>query len=807
MEIRRLRLHNFRQHADTTIAFERGLTGIIGPNGAGKSTILEAIAWAMYGSSAARGTRDSIRRRGAPAKSRVEVELDFALGAHRYRIVRTLNGAELYQDDESAPVANSSSAVNEKIARLLGMTLPEFYNTYFTGQKELAIMAQMSAPERAQFLSRVLGYERLKIVQNRLKEERSALKASLQTAESGLIDLAALAEEERSAADRDARAAKDFAAASRGVEEAARRLTAEQPAWERIQRIKEEVRSLESDLKVADHQAIESRRTFETLDRDLADALSAQARREEILPSLGAWDGLVARRDELDRLAQSFAERRGVAAQLAEVSAAVAKADERLAQLATGESVSAAKTELIAAQTKLTDLEAAREALRTIWVSERQEATTQSKTLRDRRDELIAEYKRLKKLGADGICPTCGRKLGKDFKSVLDDLTRQGEEINFNRNYYESRIKQLAAEPEELVAIREPHGLAEREVKRLTGLVARLEAQVTDRTRVEREQAAAGARRTALEATLAATPTSYDEAEHLKVRAQIVALEPLRVQVVRLAAQAERASLLIPKAAEAEQTLSQAEARVKLLTERMAGLGWSPESFETARKSYFAAEAGRHTAEVARARAEAEVSAAQEHRRSVARRRSERNERVALVTKLQDETLLNEQLDRAFTDLREELNAALRPDLSDSASVLLSDLTGGRYTDLDLDEDYLATIIDDGEPKQVISGGEEDVANLALRLAISQMIADRAGQPFSLLILDEIFGSLDEEHRGAVVGLLRSLADRFPQVILITHIESVRDGFDRVIRINYDVERGIASAREDQIGEVADAAA
>ena len=71
----------------------------------------------------------------------------------------------------------------------------------------------------------------------------------------------------------------------------------------------------------------------------------------------------------------------------------------------------------------------------------------------------------------------------------------------------------------------------------------------------------------------------------------------------------------------------------------------------------------------------------------------------------------------------------------------------------------------------MISGGEEDMANLALRLAISQMIAERAGQPLSLLVLDEIFGSLDEERRSAVLELLRGLADRFPQVILITHIE------------------------------------
>jgi len=100
-------------------------------------------------------------------------------------------------------------------------------------------------------------------------------------------------------------------------------------------------------------------------------------------------------------------------------------------------------------------------------------------------------------------------------------------------------------------------------------------------------------------------------------------------------------------------------------------------------------------------------------------------------------------------------------------------------------------------PKPVISGGEEDIANLVLRLAISQMIAERAGQPLSLLVLDEIFGSLDESRRQHVLGLLRRLGDRFPQVILITHIEQVRDGLDRVIRVTYDATTGTSVVRDD----------
>src|SRR6185312_16773445 len=118
MQIHRLRLQNFRQHEHTELLLGAGLTGVIGPNGAGKTTLLEAIAWAMYGMPAARGSRDTIRRRGAPPRARVEVELEFTLGAHDYRVVRRLAEAELYQDRDPLPVATSLGTVTARITRL-----------------------------------------------------------------------------------------------------------------------------------------------------------------------------------------------------------------------------------------------------------------------------------------------------------------------------------------------------------------------------------------------------------------------------------------------------------------------------------------------------------------------------------------------------------------------------------------------------------------------------------------------------------------------------------------------------------------
>src|SRR5690606_22093866 len=172
------------------------------------------------------------------------------------------------------------------------------------------------------------------------------------------------------------------------------------------------------------------------------------------------------------------------------------------------------------------------------------------------------------------------------------------------------------------------------------------------------------------------------------------------------------------------------------------------------------------------------------------RAESEYQTRREALASLESEFRHHNELDAALGELRAELNAQLRPELGEIASGFLSELTDGRYTALEIDEKYDVLVLDEGEEKPVISGGEEDIVNLVLRLAISQMIAERSGHPLSVLILDEVLGSLDLERRDNVIQLLHRLENRYEQVILITHIESVREGLDQVVRVEYDERTG-----------------
>ena len=796
MQLHRLRLVNFRQHEHTELEFGPGITGIFGPNGAGKTTILEAIAWAIYGAQAVRGDKDSIRRLGARGRAGVEVDLEFRLGAHEYHVTRGLTTATLHQDGQL--VANSLKAVTDKLERTLGMTHDEFFNTYFTGQKELAVMAALGKTERAAFLSRVLGYERLREAQERVREVRNAVAAEVRGLEMGLPDAAALGAERRAAEQRLAatRAAAQGADAARKRAEEA--LAKEEPRWNEWVTRRERTLSLDGERRMAEQTVVSARQEFQRLDKELADALAAREQLRQLGPELEPVARLKREVAELERLQREAAARRADEAQLAELERAAGTLERRLAELGdVAETLARADAAARGLQERLDAVERVVEEERTAWVRDRQYAETKRTELLKLYEELKEQRDQIVKLGPEGTCPTCKRPLGDEYGSVLALLDSQLEVITGDGKYFRQRLEQLAHQPAKLLDAEAERDRVLEESRRATARAGELRAQVEERERASAELAESRRRAGELKHRLAARPSGYDAARHDAVRAELAKREPIALEAAALEERARRAENLVKEAELAEHQLSTGERRVRELTDAVRAEGFSDAGYLQAKDRYDRAVGALREAELAVVEARGELNRAEDDVREVQRREAERAQRERHIAGLKARQRLHNELDRAFSDLRGELNARMRPEIAELASGFLSDLTDGRYDELELTEDYTVTILEGGVPKPVISGGEEDVTSLVLRLAISQMIAERAGQPLSLLVLDEIFGSLDEARRAHVVSLLRRLADRFPQVILITHIEQVREGLDRVIRVDFDPARGTSVVRDE----------
>src|SRR5205809_5079505 len=160
-----------------------------------------------------------------------------------------------------------------------------------TGQKELAVMAALGRTERAAFLSRVLGYERLRDAQERVREVRNSVAAEVRGLEAGLPDGAVLAAERQGAEQRLAGArtgARKADAARRSAEHA---LGREEPRWNEWIARRERTLSLDGERRMAEQAVVAARQEFQRLDKELADALAAG----EQLRQLGAQLEPVAR--------------------------------------------------------------------------------------------------------------------------------------------------------------------------------------------------------------------------------------------------------------------------------------------------------------------------------------------------------------------------------------------------------------------------------------------------------------------------------------------------------------------------------
>jgi exonuclease SbcC len=800
MRLQHLRLRNFRQHASTEITFRSGITGIIGPNGAGKSTILEAIAWAVYGAAAARGTNDTIRFNRAGQGARVEVELHFELGGHEYRVLRTLSKAEVYLDGGSAPVAATLGGATAYLQGRIGMSREEFFNTYFTGQKELAFLAAMGPADRGRFLSQVLGYERLRRAQELVRNRRNEIRTEIRALRAALGDRDAVVAARIAAQQRVGDALAALARAEAEAEEARAALHEVAPRWAAAQAARERFRELTHAADTAAGERDAARRDGARAAAELASVAAAEGELAPLREQLAALPALADASTALAELARQAERRKALAAQIADADAELARAAERLAKVESAPELEIRfAAELEALRARRAETEGELETGKTGWLRDRQDAETKLQGYRDRGLELKEQIRQIQQLGPEGKCPTCGRPVGEDYETLLEELEEQWHGIVQDGKWWASRFDQLRGKPEEVAKLEAlTHDLS-RQVEDRTQKHTRCQAALQEREGLLKERAQREARHAELAASLPPPPPATTRRATRRSRSACASCATWRSaphgleETARRRADWERDRAEPPPARPPPRS-AQGRRRGARSARLLRG------AFETARADHAAADGRARAADLRAATLRGDVKTAEQAFQTANRALDEYERRAAEVDARELDFRYHDELDAAYTDLRAELNDQVRPELSEIASAFLAQLTDGRYTAMEIDEAYNIMVLDEGEEKPVISGGEEDVANLVLRLSLSQMIAERAGHPLTLLILDEVFGSLDVARRDNVVQLLHALEDRFEQVILITHIDGIRESLDQVLRVDYDERAATSVVREETNG-------
>jgi exonuclease SbcC len=381
-------------------------------------------------------------------------------------------------------------------------------------------------------------------------------------------------------------------------------------------------------------------------------------------------------------------------------------------------------------------------AIQTI-VKKQEQITTLLHRLRDDFKELTTKKQRIEKIGPQAKCPTCERVLGEQQKKLLTAYTEELTKKNHEAQKLTEDGKKLEIEYDRLS--REKQALQKKNQYLRGQVVEREKLQITlghAAEEIQRENRELENKRKELKAIGA---VEFDEKQYSLIRSRV---------------------------SETYRTYQEALSKLDDIKERYQEITIEQKERE-GEKNLIASQIKTFEKNI------------DDQQRLVKKLESERNDARHL-------SMLSEVMD----SYRTYLISQIRPTLSSHASELFDELTDGKYSQIELDEDYNLLVYDHGLPYSIerFSGGEEDLANLCIRLAISEIITERAGSVFQFIILDEIFGSQDQIRKQNIIKALNDFSSKFRQIFLITHVEDVKHFTEHTMMVSED-ENGVSTIK------------
>lgn len=841
---RRIRLRNFLSYRDCTVDL-RGLQLAVlsGRNGEGKSALLDAMTWALWGEARGRLEDDRIHL----AEQEMLVDFEFEASGDVFEVVRkrtrgrasgALDFFQLGSDGaKTALTGGTMSETEAEIVRRVRMDYDTFANSAFVAQGRANEFTRRTPRERKEIFRKVLGLERYEELSTRAAEQRKDSAQRLKDLEANLGEAwreveklpevakqleDAIAERMASQsvlAEADARlaalrqAAGDYARLQREAEEANRRVD---EAWTAIAACERVIGGLEDEL-CAVAKALEGRdrtlagyerlQSLRTTEEDLAQRQAIARRCEEALNA-----ALTAIAEERARL-QSGAEALRREVETGEATVA------QLPALREQEDISRSEREALRLLEQQVEAERGAEkqlAERAAGCrSEAAQLKEQAQKIKEREAQLDE--------GA-AVCPVCQQPLAPgqvdhvrgeyaNQRSTLGDRYRESiaaaEQAERDGEALRTTLSTLQVEHrrrnEALQASsRELHTRLSVAREAEDALPARRKALEEAECLLRSDTYAPEARARAAQARKELDAAGYDADRHANVREEL-----------RQLASAEQAYAALGRAEEKQSSLENSIAREQeALEERRRTLTSCEKALATAADALEQAEdVGPRLSE-----AESELAGLREHDSELTRREGalEQEERTLVTLTARVEAALDHskslrEEEQVFGDLakafgRDGVQAMLidksLPRLQHVANAMLDRMTGGRihvslHTQREnarggIVETLDIRISDDLGTRdyEMYSGGEAFRVDFALRIALARLLAERSGAELPTLIIDEGFGSQDQEGIDRLVEAITAISGDFRLILVVTHIDEMRERFERRIEVTKDPQRG-----------------
>lgn len=837
------------------------LACISGANGAGKSSLLDAITWALFGR-ARKGSGEETLINSASQTASVTFEFEYEQDLYRIQRSKTRGRTTMLelqlQDKHGEWIPLTEHALREtekRIESILRLDYETFINTSFFLQGKADQFAQQPAGKRKDILSSILGLEiwedfrlaaaerrrlvetkkvsvlawlseveaelaeederneRLKTVRNdltqksTLRKEKQALFESFQRQMDGL-------KERQKMTDLLEKQLQDWQEQLSSNEAQHRERQNELEQYELVLSEKEEIES-------AYQQLVDLRRTLELCNGQAGKFHALQQQRLQQMGIISA---------EQARLEQEMKGLREQQAHIDQIKEEISGWEKNLALLATQikniEEELAHKAEQ---ERKLIDLQ-----------QTQAEAAADNKRLNDIMNELSERIKKLKSTQSSA-CPLCNQPLTEEHRqNLIVNLEGQGKTLG---DQYRSNKKAMQEKEAEIAQVKN-HLLVfqktEQERQKLFQEQAKVQADFNRaedeilhwekegapalfklQQRIEQQEFALEARKALEKVDQTIHELGYDAQQHEKLRQEEL---KARKNEERFNTLEKARSALQPLNREIENLEKQGKGLQEKIEQQQAVLHEAQKSHQQEAQSIpdlttLEMELNRVREEETLllqelGRAEQLVNVLEEQKKRKQELMAQREEMAKQISNL-------EMLELAFSHngVPALLIEQALPEIEAKANLILDRLSnGGMSIRFETQRERKAGKKDDGAIQtldilisdavgvreyELFSGGESFRINFAIRLALASALAKRAGARLQTLVIDEGFGSQDEDGRQRLIEAinlvmqapLQSVSSEaisdIRKILVITHLDELKDAFPARIEVEKTLEGSI----------------
>ncbi len=839
----RLALKNFMCYRDNVpaLSFEGiHIACLCGDNGNGKSAVFDAMTWALWGKSRARTDDDLIHL----GQSEMEVELEFSSGDQHYRILRkhtrkpskaragqTVLELQIAGNGAFKSVSgNSLQETQQKITDILNLDYETFKNSAFLRQGHADEFSVKRPGERKEVLANILGLSHYDELESKAKEQSTKRRTEADRLENAINEIELQLVDRIKCEDEIGKTQGEISKLEerRKSEEATiESLSSQKTALEikneqlsntetRLNETKKELERLQAKIReqqaiISEYERILNERA--AIEKRYSELTAVKKLNEEFNSKLSRLFSLRERISNLDQAVKKaaqeliiehkiiqtrFAENESKFAKAVELEKSLAEARKHVLELSLFEETVTKKREQIQQiRSRISHLESENMQL--------------AKEIEDVNEKL-------KLLAGDDVrCPLCETELGaagryqievklssearqktktgqKNSKELNQDqvklrvleneLTIEESDLNRERTASHSQLSIIEKELAQARQAGEELSLEKAELEELEQRLAKKDYAVQEQqmlTELENEE----------------QKLDYNKEKHAQIQKQLGELERyeiLKRELDDAIKNVDKEKSALVEAQEnfsgLKKTLTTGLKRQEELKTELLSL---PDIIDALGKQEEELQASLNKERQVRD----SLATLQERLRQLAVLETKKKEKAGLLQEALSEESIYKELAEAFSKkgIQALLIEQALPEIEIEANRLLAKMTDNRMS-LSLESqretrkgDTIETldikIADELGTRnyEMYSGGEAFRIDLALRIALSMLLVRRAGASLPILIIDEGFGTQDSSAREKLVEAINSIQDDFEKIIVITHLEEMKDKFQTLINV------------------------